>query len=155
MWWGSLPFLVEKVVQEEQIIYIDDDVDPVSLQLLERQVDSLLMPHPSDTTPMAQKAPQSPGRDHQLSRIPERTKRSPSSTRKKTLRERRNVKPLKLKVGPVAKMHTGQVDTHCAQELVKLTSAVVPLQRLKIQDDSLLEVQKNKPEAKVPAPPQI
>ena len=30
---------------------------------------------------------------------------------------------------------------------------VVPLQRLKIQDDSFLEVQKNKPEAKVPAPP--
>ena len=51
-------------------------------------------------------------------------------------------------------MHTGQVDNHHAQELVKLTSVVVPLQRLKIQDDSLLEVQKNKPEAEASAPPQ-
>ena len=33
----------EKVL-EEQIIYIDDDMDPSPLQLLERQVDSLLMP---------------------------------------------------------------------------------------------------------------
>ena len=57
-------------------------------------------------------------------------------------------------VGTVAKMHTGPVDTHHTQELVKLTSAVVPLQRLKIQDDTLLDVQKNKPEAKVQAPPQ-
>ena len=77
----------------------------------------------------------------------------PGGTRK-TLQERRNVKSLKLRVGPVAKMGTGQVDTHRAQELVKLTSVVAPLQRLKIQDDSLLEVKKNKPEAKAPAPPQ-
>ena len=54
----------------------------------------------------------------------------------------------------MAKMHTGQVDTLHTQELVKLTSAVVPLQRLKIQGDSLLEDQKNKPEAEAPAPPQ-
>ena len=102
---------------------------------------------------MAQKALQSPGRD-QLSRMPERRKCSPGGTRKKTLQERRNVKSLKLKVGPVAKMHTGQVDTLYTQELVKLTSVVVPLQRLKIQDDSLLEDQKNKLEAEAPAPPQ-
>ena len=50
-------------------------------------------------------------------------------------------------------MRTGQVDNHRAQELVKLTSAVVPLQRLKIQNDSLLEVQENEPEAEAPAPP--
>ena len=129
-----------------------DDADPAPLQLLERQVDHLLMPPPSDTTPMAQKAPQSPSRDHQLPRMPKRRKRSPGTTRKKTLQERRNGKSLKLKVGTVAKMHTGLVDTHRAQELVKLTSAVVPLQRLKIQDDTLLEVQKNKPEADAPAP---
>ena len=59
-----------------------------------------------------------------------------------------------IEVGPVAKMRTGPVDTHHTQELVKLTSAIVPLQRLKIQDDSLPEAQKNKPEAKAPAPPQ-
>ena len=139
---------------EKQIIYIDDDVDPTPLQLLESQVDSLLMPPPSDMTPMAQKALQSADRD-QLSRMPERGKHSPSNMRKKTLQERQNVKSLKLKVGPVAKMHTRSVDTHCAQELVKLTSVVVPLQRLKIQDDSLLEVQKNKLEAEAPAPPQV
>ena len=54
----------------------------------------------------------------------------------------------------MAKMRTGPVDTHHAQELAKVTSAVVPLQRLRIQDDFLLEVQKNKPEAEAPAPPQ-
>ena len=74
-------------VPEEQIIYIDDDTDPALLQLLKRQVDSLLMPPPSDTTPMAQKAPKSPGRDHQLPRMPERRRRSPSTMRK-TLQER-------------------------------------------------------------------
>ena len=137
-------------VPEEQIIYIDDDVVPTPLQLLKSQVDSLLMPPPSDMTPMAQK---SLGRD-QLSRMPERRKCSPGNTRKKTLQERQNAKSLKLKVGPVAKMHTRPVDTLCTQELVKLTSVVVPLQRLKIQDDSLLEDQKNKPEAEAPAPPQ-
>ena len=112
------------------------------------------MPPPSDTTPMAQKAPKSPSRDYQLPRMPKRRRHSPGATRKKTLQERRNGKSLRLKVGTVAKMHTGPVDTHCAQELVKLTSMVVPLQRLKIQDDTLLEVQKNKPEAEVPASPQ-
>ena len=86
--------------------------------------------------------------------MPERRRRSPSDTRKKTLQERQNVKSLKLKVGTVAKMHAGPVDTHRAQELAKLPSAVVPLQRLKIQDDTFLEIQKNKPEAEAPAPPQ-
>ena len=73
--------------------------------------------------------------------------------RKKTLQGRQNVRFLKLKVSTVAKMCAGPVDTHHTQELAKLTSAVVPLQKLKIQDDSLLDVQKNKPEAKAPAPP--
>ena len=103
---------------------------------------------------MAQKAPKSPGRDHQLPRMPKQRRHSPSTTRKRTLQERRNVKSLKLKVSTVAKMCTGLVDNHRVQELAKLTSVVVPLQRLKIQDDTLLEVQKNKPEAEVPAPPQ-
>ena len=139
----------EKVLKE-QIIYIDDDMDPPPLQHLESQVDSLLIPPPSDMTPMAQK---SPGRD-QLSRMPERRRHSPGNTRKKTLQERRNVKSLKLKVGPVAKMCTGPVNTLHTQELVKLTSAVVPLPRLNIQNDSLLEDQKKKPEAEAPVPPQ-
>ena len=40
-------------VPEEQIIYIDDDIEPTPLQLLEKQVDSLVMPPPVDMTPMA------------------------------------------------------------------------------------------------------
>ena len=151
---AAAPEICPGEVPEEQIIYIDDDVNPAPLQLLERQVDHLLMPPPSDTTPMAQKAPKSPSRDHQLSRMPERRRRSPSATGKKTLQERRNGKSLKLKVGTVAKMCTGPVDTHRTQELAKLTSVVVPLQRLKIQDDSFSEVHKNKPEAEALAPPQ-
>ena len=53
----------------------------------------------------------------------------------------------------MAKMHTGLVDAHHTQELAKLTSAVVPLQRLKIQDDTFMEVPKSKLETEVPAPP--
>ena len=50
-----------KEVPEEQIIYIDDDAEPTPLQLLEKQVDSLLMPPPVDTAPAAQKAHRSLG----------------------------------------------------------------------------------------------
>ena len=49
-----------KEVPEEQIIYIDD-AEPTPLQLLEKQVDSLLMPPPVDTAPAAQKAHRSLG----------------------------------------------------------------------------------------------
>ena len=48
-------------VPEEQIIYIDDNAEPTPLQLLEKQVDSLLMPPPVDTAPVAQKAHRSLG----------------------------------------------------------------------------------------------
>ena len=135
---AAAPEIHPEEVPEEQIIYIDDDADPSPLCLLERQVDCLLMPPPSDTTPMAQKAPKSPSRDYQLPRMPER-RCSPSATGKKTLQERQKRGSLKLKVCTVAKMRTGLVDTHRAQQLAKLTSTVVPLQRLKIQDDTLME----------------
>ena len=49
-----------EAVPKEQIIYIDDDTDPSPLTLLERQVDRLLMPPPTDTTPIAQRAPMPP-----------------------------------------------------------------------------------------------
>ena len=52
----------------------------------------------------------------------------------------------------MAKMCTGPVDTYHAQELAKLTSTVVPLQKLKIQDNTLTEVPKGKPEAGTPTP---
>ena len=41
----------QEKVPEEQIIYIDDDWDPSPLQLLERQIDSLLMPPPQQIVP--------------------------------------------------------------------------------------------------------
>ena len=41
----------QEKVPEEQIIYIDDDRDPSPLQLLKRQVDSLLMPPPANSAP--------------------------------------------------------------------------------------------------------
>ena len=99
---------------------------------------------------MVQKAPKSPSRDHQLPRMPKRRRCSPGATGKRTLQERRNGKS--LKVYTVAKMRTGLVDTCHTQELAKLTSAVVPIQRLKIQDDTLMEVPKSKPEAGTPIP---
>ena len=85
---AAAPEICPEEVPKEQIIYIDDDADPSPLCLLNRQVDNLLMLPPSDMTPMAWKAPQSPSRDHQLPRMPERRKCSPGTTRKKTLQER-------------------------------------------------------------------
>ena len=84
----AAPEIHPEEVPEEQLIYIDDDADPTPLQLLERQVDRLLMLPLSDTTPMVQKAPKSPSRDHQLPRMPERKRRSPGVTGKKAIEER-------------------------------------------------------------------
>ena len=86
--------------------------------------------------------------------MPEDEEWSPGAIKKRTLQERRNTKVLKLKIHKVAKMHTGPVDTFRTQELVKLTSAVVPLQRLKIQDDPVVETPEDQPEVKTPAPSQ-
>ena len=144
----------QEKVSEEQIIYIDDDRDPSPLQLLERQVDSLLMLPPADSAPKAWKTYRSLGRGLQLSRMPEDEERSPGTIKKRTLQERRNTKALKLKIHKVAKMRTGPVDTLHTQELVKLTSVVVPLQRLKIQDDPVMKTPEDQPEAKTPAPSQ-
>ena len=44
----------------------------------------------------------------------------------------------------MAKMHTGPVNPYCAQELAKLTSAVIPLQKLQIHDNTPMEVPKSK-----------
>ena len=144
----------QEKVPEEQIIYIDDDRDPSPLQLRERQVDSLLMPSPADSAPKAQKTYRPLGRGLQLSRMSEDEEQSPGTVKKRTLQKRRNTKALKLKIHKVAKMHTGPVDTLHTQELVKLTSAVVPLQRLKIQDDPVVKTPEDQPEAKTPAPSQ-
>ena len=143
-------------VPEEQIIYIDDDRDLSPLQLLEKQVDSLLMLPPADCAPKAQKTPRSLGRGLQLSRTSDDEEQSPGAVKKRTLQERRNTKALKLKVHKVAKMRTGQVDALHTQELAKLTSAVVLLQRLKIRDDSRpAEDSENKPEVDIPPHPRI
>ena len=141
----------QEKVPEEQIIYIDNDRDPYPLQLLAEQVDSLLMLPPADCAPKAQKIPRSLGRGLQLSRMSDDEEQSPGAVKKRTLQERRNAKPLKLKTHKVAKMRTGPVDTLCTQELIKLTSAVVPLQRLKIQDDPVMKTQEDQPETKTPA----
>ena len=144
----------QEKVPEEQIIYIDDDRDPSPLQLLEKQVDSLLMLPPADSAPKAWKTYQSLGGELQLSRMPEDEERSPGTVKKRTLQEKRNTKALKLKIHKVAKLRTGPVDTLCTQELVKLTSAVVSLQRLKIQDDPVVKTPEDQPEVKTPAPSQ-
>ena len=149
---GAVTGVCQEKVPEEQIIYIDNDRDPSPLQLLERQVDSLLMPPPVESAP---KVYRSLGRGLQLSRMSEDEKQSPGAVKKRTLQERRNTQALKLKIHKVAKMRTGQVDALRTQELAKLTSAVVPLQRLKIRDDGRpAENSESKPEVDVPLPPQ-
>ena len=109
---------------------------------------------PADCAPKAQKTPRSVGRGLQLSRTSDDEEQSPGTVKKRTLQERRNTKALKLKMHKVAKMHTGPVDTLRTQELIKLTSAVVPLQRLKIQDDPVMKTQEDQSETKTPAPSQ-
>ena len=52
---GAVTGVCQEKVPEEQIIYIDDDRDPSPLQLLERQVDSLLMLPPAESVPKAWK----------------------------------------------------------------------------------------------------
>ena len=74
----------EKVL-EEQIIYIDDDRDPSPLQLLEKQVDSLIMLPPADCTPKAWKTPRSLGQGLQLSRMSDNEEQFPDAVKKRTL----------------------------------------------------------------------
>ena len=140
--------ICQEKVPEEQIIYIDDDRDPSLLQLLEKQVDSLLMPPPADCVPKARKTPRSLGQGFQLSKMSDNEEQFPGAVKKRMLQEIRNAKPLKLKTYKVAKMRTGPVDTLCTQELIKLTIAVVSLQRLKIQDDPVMKTQEDQLETK-------
>ena len=143
----------QEKVPEKQITYIDDDMDLSPLQLLERQVDSLLMLPPADSAPMAQKTYRSLGRGLQLLRMPENEERSPGTVKRRTLQERRNAKALKLKIHKVAKMRTGPVDATHAQEMAKLTSAIVTLQRFKIRDDGMpVEGPAGEPETKISTP---
>ena len=79
---------------------------------------------------------------------------SPGTVKKRMLQERRNAKPLKLRTYKVVKMRTGPVDTLRTQKLIKLTSAVVPLQRLRIQDDPVMKTQEDQSKTKTIAPPQ-
>ena len=140
----------QEKVPEEQIIYIDDDRDPSPLQLLEKQVDRV--PPPADCASKAWKTPRSLGQGLQLSRMSDDEEQSPGTVKKRTLQERRNTKTLKLKMHKVVKMHTGPVNTLRTQELIKLTSVVIPLQRLKIQDDPVMKTQEDQSETKTPAP---
>ena len=93
---GTVTGVCQEKVPEEQIIYIDDDRDPSPLQLLEKQVDSLLMLPPADCTPKARKTPRSLGRGLQLSRTSDDEEQSPGTVKKRTLQEERNTKTLKL-----------------------------------------------------------
>ena len=138
-------------VPKEQII--DDDTDPSPLSLLERQVDCLLMPPPVDTTPIAQRPPLPPTMDQQTPKVPEMRRHPSDAVGKRTVQERRKGKPLKLNIHTVAKMHTGSAEVHHAQELARLASAVVPLQKLNIQEDTYVRVPKTTPEPKTPTPP--
>ena len=82
---GAATGVCQEKVQEEQIIYIDDDRDPSPLQLLERQVDSLLMLPPADSALKARKTYRSLGRGLQLSRTSEDEEQSPGAVKKRTL----------------------------------------------------------------------
>ena len=112
----------------------------------------MLMPSPVDTTPVARKAYRSLGRGVQLLKVTREEVHSPGTTKKKSLQERRKAKALKLKVYKVAKMRTGPINVDCALELAKLASTIVPLQRLRIQDDPTEKTPEEQLYAEAPAP---
>ena len=129
------------------------NIDPSPLSLLERQVDHLLMPPPADTTSIAQRPPLPPRMDQQTPKELEMRRHLSGVVGKKTFQERRKGKPLKLNICTVAKMHTRPAEVHCAQELARLASAIVPLQKLNLQEDTHVRVPKTTPEPKMPTPP--
>ena len=88
-----------------------------------------------DTAPVAQKDHRSLGRGVQLFKVDEEEAPSPGTPKKRSLQEKHKTKALKLKIYKVAKMHTGPTNVDRTPELAKLTSTIVPLQRLRIQDD--------------------
>ena len=95
---------------------------------IERQVDHLLMPPPVDTTLIAQRPPMPQQPPKEL----EKRGLSPGTIEKKTLHKRRRGKLMMPNNHAVAKMHTGQAESRHAQELARLASTVVPLQKLNI-----------------------
>ena len=91
--------------------------------------------------------------DQQTPRVLEMRGHPSGAVGKKALQERRKGKPLKLNIHTVAKMCTGPAEVHHAQELARLASTVVPLQKLNIQEDTHVRVPKTTPEPKTPTPP--
>ena len=93
---------------------------------IERQVDHLLMPPPVDTILIVQMPPmpQQPAKELEKRRLP------PGTIEKKTLHERRRGKLMMLNIHAVAKMRIRQAESCCTQELARLASTVVSLQKL-------------------------
>ena len=114
--------LTTQEIPEDEIIYIDDDTeDPVPIKQLTHHADKILMPPPVDTTLVSRETVPLPVNDQ-------------PNQRKRGLASRRKVKPLKLQVCQVARMHTGPVDHQRTQLMTQLTSAVVPLKKLQISE---------------------
>ena len=133
---GDGPQIIVEQVPEEQVIYIDDDQEPSPLTLLQQQADWMLMSPPSATMPNTQRPPLPLWQNQQPPKLPERKKIPGGVVTKKSLAERRKAKTLKLELKAVATMKTSLQGTHHAQELARLASAVVPLQRLNIWEDT-------------------
>ena len=92
-------------------------------QLTPQNVDRILMLPPMDKTLTSRKTMPLLLQD-------------PPTQKKKGLAYRRKGKPLKLKIHQVARRHTGPVDHERAHMMSQLTSAVVPLCRLQISEDT-------------------
>ena len=149
----AAPGVHTEKVPKEQIAYIDDNADPSPPQptrktgkLPVHATTSVYDPHCAET-----RLP--PRVDQQPSKVLEKRRHPPGAAGKKTLQERRKGKPLKLNICTVAKMRTGPAEVHRTQELARQACAVVPLQKLNIQEDTDVKVPKTTPEAKTPTPP--
>ena len=65
-------------------------------------------------------------------KVPERQEAQEQGKKKRSPAEQHRGKPLKLTLKPLAKMGTGLINIQQQQELARLASAVVPLQRLNL-----------------------
>ena len=114
-------------IPAEEVICIDDDEEGTApMKQSACHVDQILMPPPMDMALVSRKKVPLLSQDQQIQK-------------KKGLAYRRKGRPLKLKICQVAKMHTGPVDHERAHVMSQLTSAVVPLCKLQISEDTTVQ----------------
>ena len=132
---AATPQISVEPVRDEEIIHINDDHEPSQLQRMQQQVNNLLMPPPVAPAPHAQRPSIPPRHDRQPFNLPKRQGTQGPAQKKKSLAKCHCGRPSKLTLNLVAKMGTGPVDVQQQQKLAQLASAVIPLQKLNLEEE--------------------